>query len=896
MQRVALAAAAAAASCGVAASPYDPLVRPPAHRVLSSGLCDLTGAYVDGSGNEALLAQAADRSLLATAVTPVGWTTAPGALAADGATLWLNFAPGGNLSAEVAAACTELRWSTGTVWRLTAPAASVRVVHAVMLIHLDVGFTLLANDVCEEYFQRHFPSGIALSAALRAAGGPAQYSITTHPWLLLEFLDGTAGCGRTPRTPAQIAAVVGAIARGDIRWHGKPMNNFVELEDGPWFASSLQLSGELNARFNKSWGALATKSTDVPGMSKSAIPWLSAAGKKSIHMGYNSACRVPDIPQAFNWLHVASGTQLLTFVTDNYGSEIRVPGSDHALAFLYSPDNSGPPPDAAAVATWWAATQARYPNATILLSSLDDFTRAVLPLADRLPQVSGEIGQSWSYGAPADPNKLAAVRALRRLRNGAVEAGWLDADDADLRAFERRLWVGGPEHNWGLCFGCFLGPARTAAGNWSNELFHPLRSRADYAFIESGNLEKRNFTQPLAPSAAASAGWRRYLAEAAAARAALAPSPPDLAGFSQVSPADTFGACGRFAAARFSAADGSLAALTDGATGWQWVAPGAAVGLGAFAYRTYTEADFDVWNREYNPNCGPPCGDFAKQGMDSAAPVNKTWLPTLQSLWRRNAPAQPCSFLAQLALDPATVALYGGMASIYLNFTLDPDPLAPAPTVAVTLSWLGKTSTRMAEAAWLSFAPNVGGAAGDAAWTMDILGLPVSPLEVVPMGTRHIHAVDDGVASDTRAGGGPLARIRTLDTPLVSPGDREHLLWYDGDAQPDMAGGWHFDLSSNVWGTAFPQVRASAARRGAARRGAARRSTAPPARRVIMRTLPTPHLLPPRAPRSGPSTPTMPSASCSSCRRPPRPEGRRWPPRCAARRCQRESCLRARRG
>lgn len=42
-----------------------------------------------------------------------------------------------------------------------------------------------------------------------------------------------------------------AIAAGDIRWHGKPMNNLVELEDGPWFASSLRLSGALNARFNK---------------------------------------------------------------------------------------------------------------------------------------------------------------------------------------------------------------------------------------------------------------------------------------------------------------------------------------------------------------------------------------------------------------------------------------------------------------------------------------------------------------------------------------------------------------------------------------------------------------------------------------------------------------------
>ena len=673
------------------------------------------------------------------------------------------------------------------------------------MTHLDIGFTLLANDVCEQYFQKHFPNGWALSASLRALGGPARYAVTSHPWLILEYLDNTAGCGRTPRTPAEIAAMEAAIARDDVRWHGKPANMFVELEDGPWFASSLMLAGELNRRFNKSWGELATKSTDVPGLSKSAIPWLAAAGKRSIHLGYNSACRVPDIPSAFTWVHEGSGTQLLTFVNDNYGSEILIPGSAHALSFLYSMDNSGPPSSPAVVQAWWAATQARFPNATILLSSLDDFTRAVLPLADRIPQVTGEIGQSWSYGAPADPQKLSNVRALRRVRNAGVAAGWLDALDADLLAFERRLWVGGPEHNWGLCFGCFLGPARTAQGNWSNSLFHPLRSRADYAFIESGNLEKRNFTVPLPPSAAASAGWRRYLAEADAALAALVPAAPDLTGFTQVDPTATFGACGRFASLRFSPADGSLASLVDGATGWEWVSPDAAVGLGAFAYRTYTEADFDRWNREYHPGCGPPCGDCAKQGMDSAAPENRTWLPTLTRLWRRADAAQPCAFVAELALDAATVSLYGGMARIFLAVTLDADALAPAPTVNIALSWLGKTSTRLAESAWLSFAPNVGGALGDAAWTMDVLGHPVSPLEVVPMGTRHIHAIGAGVASDTLAAGGPFVRINTLDTPLAAPGDREHLLWYDGYSQPDMKGGWHFDLSSNVWGTAFPQ-------------------------------------------------------------------------------------------
>jgi hypothetical protein len=75
------------------------------------------------------------------------------------------------------------------------------------------------------------------------------------------------------------------------------------------------------------------------------------------------------------------------------------------------------------------------------------------------------------------------------------------------------------------------------------------------------------------------------------------------------------------------------------------------------------------------------------------------------------------------------------------------------------------------------------------------------------MGTRHLHAVWDGVRYDNRNEGGAFFNIITLDTPLVAPGDTDHLLWYDGYSQPDLTKGFHFNLWNNVWGTAFPQAR-----------------------------------------------------------------------------------------
>jgi hypothetical protein len=47
----------------------------------------------------------------------------------------------------------------------------------------------------------------------------------------------------------------------------------------------------------QSWGAIAGKSTDVPGLSRSNIPIMASRGRKSVHIGYNGACLPADVPQ-----------------------------------------------------------------------------------------------------------------------------------------------------------------------------------------------------------------------------------------------------------------------------------------------------------------------------------------------------------------------------------------------------------------------------------------------------------------------------------------------------------------------------------------------------------------------------------------------------------------------
>ena len=115
--------------------------------------------------------------------------------------------------------------------------------------------------------------------------------------------------------------------------------------------------------------------------------------------------------------------------------------------------------------------------------------------------------------------------------------------------------------------------------------------------------------------------------------------------------------------------------------------------------------------------------------------------------------------------------------------------------VELELRWWEKPAYRLPEAAWLSFVPLAPDPSG---WRLDKMGAEVDPRRVVAGGNRRMHGITRGIRY--RDGEGSLA-IDSLDAPLVSAGKRS-LLDFD-DVLPDLAGGMHFCLHDNVWGTNF---------------------------------------------------------------------------------------------
>lgn len=88
--------------------------------------------------------------------------------------------------------------------------------------------------------------------------------------------------------------------------------------------------------------------------------------------------------------------------------QVLVPGFSDALVFLMMVDNTGPQ-NLTQVLQGWANVRTQFPNATIFASSLETFAARLETVKHTLPVYSGEIGDSWIYGAPSDPQKVRSV-------------------------------------------------------------------------------------------------------------------------------------------------------------------------------------------------------------------------------------------------------------------------------------------------------------------------------------------------------------------------------------------------------------------------------------------------------------------------------------------------------
>jgi hypothetical protein len=548
--------------------------------------------------------------------------------------------------------------------------------------------------------------------------------------------------------------------------------------DRSLIAGGLGLSQSLDRRFQRT--TTGAKMTDVPGHTRGLIAPLAEHGVTFLNIGVNSASTPPDVPPLFLWKDAAGNSLAVMYHLHRYGGVVTVPGSDLAVDVEVRNDNAGPH-TIDEIHRIYANLRKQFPNAEVKPANLADIANAVEPYRSQLPVVTQEIGDTWIYGVPSDPLKVARYREVARLRDGWLADGKLQAGStADLAFLSSFLLE--VEHTWGTDTKTWL--------DFDHYTPRDLRQMLDqpkYKVVQSSWAEKR---RDLFDAMAALPETLR--AEARRRVDTLQPREPDISAMSRFRAGDAIET--KHFVVALDAKTGAISQLRRRESGRDCAS--ARQPLAAFSYQTLSKTDYDRFFEAYlksKADWAPK--DFGKPNIERFGAESRIWEPSLvechagrSGSWHR--------IVAQLRIDDAEAEKSGRSAwprKMYLEIIL-PDA---EPVAEISFSWFGKAASRMPEALWLSFAPPFRDERG---WMIEKSGSLVSPFDVVTGGNRAMHAVLGGLHYNGPEG---ALRIESLDAPVVALGEKSPV--HFTRSLPELAKGFHFSLFNNGWGTNYIQ-------------------------------------------------------------------------------------------
>ncbi len=312
----------------------------------------------------------------------------------------------------------------------------VRRVLVIFKCHLDVGYTDTQANVMRKYFDQYYPAAMALAMKLRDAGDD-RYVWTTGSWLLYEYLEQA--------TAEQRTRIEQAIAAGDVAWHALPFSWQTEFLNRSMISGCLGLSQSLDRRFGHT--TIGAKMTDVPCHSRGIVGPLAEKGVTLLHIGVNPGSSAPEVPAVFVWRDPQGASITMFYSRHSYGGLVPIPNSDLAIYIAMRGDNRGPhtPEEVSRI---YADLRSSFPNASVTASNFSEIAKEVNAFKDRFPVVTGELGDTWIYGVPSDPVKVARYREVARLRDEWIGDGRFQIGDKTDRNLLRHLALA-PEHTWG---------------------------------------------------------------------------------------------------------------------------------------------------------------------------------------------------------------------------------------------------------------------------------------------------------------------------------------------------------------------------------------------------------------------------------------------------------------
>jgi hypothetical protein len=645
---------------------------------------------------------------------------------------------------------------------------SVKTVLVMFKCHFDLGFIDTQAAVIRRYFEQYYPNAIQIAQSL-SESGKDRYIWTTGSWLLYEYLEQA--------NSEQRRRMEQAIAQGHIAWHALPYSWQTEFLSRSAIRGLIGLSKALDRRFGRV--TTGAKMTDVPGHSRGLIGPLAESGVTFLHIGVNPASTVPEVPPLFVWKD-SDGNSLVVMYHSQYGGVTQVPGSELAVAIEVRNDNSGPH-TIEEIHQIYAGLRQQFPAAEVRAANLTEIASAVHRFRGHFPVVTQEIGDTWIYGVPSDPVKVARYREMLRLRERWIAGGRLRIGDHTDLALLRKLGLAA-EHTWGTDTKTWLD-----FDHYTPSELAQMLDRPNYKTVALSWAEKRRNIEDAVASLPV--GLRE---EAVQRLAGLTPVRPKLSGFKDHQPEEPIETAHLRLA--LDPDTGAVRTLRDQASGREWASADHLLGL--FCYQMLSKEDYDQFIAKYiRLKEDWAMKDFGKPNIERHGAQSRTWTAKLRDCQVRED-SGGFEVVSRLHIPDEAAEASGVVAwpeEIYWEILVPKE----GRVVHLALSWFGKKANRLPEALWLSFRPVAPEAER---WMMEKVERPVSPLDVVRGGNRHMHCLSG--AMRYRDARGSLT-IETIDAPVVALDKRSPI--YFSNEQPDTSQGFHFSLFNNAWGTNYIQ-------------------------------------------------------------------------------------------
>jgi hypothetical protein len=518
--------------------------------------------------------------------------------------------------------------------------------------------------------------------------------------------------------------------------------------------------------------------TDVPGHTRGIIPPLAKHGIKFLEIGVNGGSTVAQLPPLFLWKD-PSGASLPVMYHWDYSGIARVPSSDLAVVTSVRGDNSGPH-TAEEIAAVYTDLAQRFPHAEITACTLSEMANAIEPHRDALPVVTEEMGDTWIYGVPSDPLKVARYREVSRLRDGWLARRSFQTGDATDLALLRHVLLEA-EHTWGADTKTWLD-----FDNYKPADLARMLDTKNYKVVQFSWQEKR---QDLLDGIATLPAALRE--EAQHAIQSLNPAEPKLPADSAVHPAGAPIETAHYVVG-IDPHTGAITQLKNKTTGRDWASRSNPIAL--FTYQTLSPQDYDRFLASYlTTNSDWAKKDFGKPNIERFGARNQDWQAASTTVYIEET-AREHRILAHLQLQ-GEEAFRSGRASFPRKVFVELLLPKAEPVIYLNLSWFQKPATRLPEALWLTFNPVV---EDQKSWTLDKSGERISPFDVVASGNRHMHCLSKGFEYGQ---GSHRFAVETIDAPVVALGQRMPLVF--SNTQPDLSAGIHSSLYNNAWGTNY---------------------------------------------------------------------------------------------